>query len=103
MVAVALLGVVVGIERLYQRRAACLARAAFHAKLEDRARSLADSMLASDAFNAREGNVSSSQFWRKRALLQRAESDRQASLRRKYERAARYPWLPIEDDPRKSR
>src|SRR4051794_12586724 len=34
--------------------------------------------------------------WR---LVSRARKDHEATLKEKYERAARYPWLPVRPDP----
>lgn len=128
MVAVSILAIVFGAERMWRRRQAYLERADPHARMEefhaDLARDLAADPAAAgyitvtallpdgsavrfaghgpgrrihyppDAVNpADEGTAA-----RLEAMCRR-EAEREGQLRRKYERAARYPWLPVAPDP----
>jgi CO/xanthine dehydrogenase FAD-binding subunit len=101
MVVVAVVAVIVGVERLYERRIAFLLLASEHARLEDRAQKLSGSMSDTATLNEAKGNDDAAEGWRRRASFQDVEAISRGLMRRKYERAARNPWLPLEPDPPK--
>jgi hypothetical protein len=89
----------IGIERLYQRTVVFLRVASEQARLEERSLNLSRSMWATVNLNESNGSDQSAKTFRRMASYQDAEATLRGSKRRKYERAARYPWLPIEPDP----
>jgi hypothetical protein len=121
MTAVVVVAILLGFASLLRKRQACLARAAYHAGLQKECLDVVrthDRM--SESFGPggadiiimdipREGDQSPvgqpppgdpaiTNRLRDRARWL-AAADRQALLSKKYERAARYPWLPVAPDP----
>jgi hypothetical protein len=80
MIAVAVVGLalggIVGGVRLARRRQAFLHRAKLYERVESAARAL-----------------------ERRQFLRPGIAEDYAAIARKYHRAARYPWLPVEPDP----
>jgi hypothetical protein len=92
-VAAALMGAFVEYVRLCRKSTDFRARAEEHAALEQTLRwtiatSGADSPI----------DISPGPGMRSKRFTARAVTDWQAALRRKYERAAHYPWLPVVAD-----
>jgi hypothetical protein len=99
MVAVAVIGLMIGGGVLLkQRRDYFLSLAQSHQK------EAASSTLRGAAYKWRLGGTSGmtvEEIMRLHRVYDRMmdRADHHASLARKYERAARYPWLPVESDP----
>jgi hypothetical protein len=92
MVAVAIVALLLASQRIYDRRARMSAIASNHAKREKielmalaEYRSFMDQLDPERAQSTLKYLTSSSKY--------------HADMRRKYERAARYPWLPLSPDP----
>jgi hypothetical protein len=100
VIAVAAIGLMIGGGVvLKQRRDYFLALAQSHEK------EVASSTARGNALKARFGGTSGMTVEEISRLhgaydLMMDRADHHASLARKYERAARYPWLPVEPDPR---
>jgi hypothetical protein len=90
MILVAVVAIATGAEVMRRRRAVYLAYAEYYSEREDRARRAHDEALASAAVLPRFGSAADS-FGKL--------ADYDASMRRKYERAADYPFLPVAPDP----
>jgi len=103
MIAVAAIGLAIGLTigvgvRLRQRREYFLSLAQSHQK------EVASSAARGNALKSRFGGTSGmtdEELMRLRGDYDRMmdRADHHASLARKYERATRYPWLPVEPDP----
>jgi hypothetical protein len=93
-VAAALMAAWVGIARLRRLSSDFRARAEQHAGIEETLRRI----VASDGADA-PVDISLGPGLRSRRFTVWAVAEYEAALRRKYERAARYPWLPVEPDP----
>ena len=96
MVAVAIVALLLGGDVLRRKRSGYLARADAEAarELESRAKVKVyeGAIETSAAPSVAEG-------YRHRVEMYRDEANHHGRLRRKYARAARYPWLPVEPDP----
>jgi hypothetical protein len=93
-VAAGLMAAWVGLARLRLLSSDYRARAEQHAGIEETLRRI----VASDGADA-PVDISPGPGLRSRRFTARAVAEHEAALRRKYERAARYPWLPVEPDP----
>jgi hypothetical protein len=122
MIAVAVVGVVLGAVKLHQRRILCLQMVAFYREREELLIAVSERHLATIAEIERTLNElaeerrsfkdQNDKLWqsfieiRRKTDAMRPESAsfadraaRYAALRRQYERAARHPWLPIPPEP----
>jgi len=90
MALVAVAAMVLAGVRLWRLRESYLERAAMHRRLEASTRRIAKYSGAMSRIGAEPPGADA-------ALNKRAEY--RAELGRKYERAARYPWLPVPPDP----
>jgi hypothetical protein len=114
MIAVAVVGCTLSLGRLWQKVGHMRAHAALHARAErealafatDAEVNLVDTAMLMSGPSPWEPRMSITQIHERASKL--AEQMRaswwkratyHAALRRKYERAARYPWLPVEPDP----
>ena len=80
------------IEGLAQRRESYLRQAAHHRELSN------DARLYAMSIDRRYLHWGPSEPERREMAAYERRSDHYAALQAKYERAARYPWLPIEPD-----
>jgi hypothetical protein len=94
-VAALLMGAVDGYLRLRRRSVAFRARAEQHAAMEEMLRRL----LIDVSGDRSPVDISPGPGLPSKRFTARFVADREASLKRKYERAARYPWLPVAPDP----
>jgi hypothetical protein len=99
MIAVAAIGLIIGAGVLLKQR-----RDYFLALVQSHQKEVASSMARANALKSRFGDTSGmtvEDITRLHGdhdrMIDRA--DHHASLARKYEDAARYPWLPVEPDP----
>lgn len=112
MLAVAVVGLACGGEVMRRRADKFTERAAYFAREEQMSRwgvealeeQIADSLmdLESHRKNKSKPKVDLNSwvlFWEARLKARCVIANQKASLRRKYERAARYPWLPVAPDP----
>ena len=83
----------VGLARLRRLSSDYRARAEHHAGVEETLRHIVASAGADAPVD-----ISPGPGLRSRRFTARAVAAHEAALRRKYERAARYPWLPVEPD-----
>jgi hypothetical protein len=93
-VAAGLMAGSIGLARLRLLSSDYRARAEQHAGIEETLRHI----IASDESDT-PVDISPGAGLRSRRFTARAVADYEAALRRKYERAARYPWLRVEPDP----
>jgi hypothetical protein len=101
MVAVAIVALAIGIERLYQRRAAYKRLASLHSSRQERAIKLAASQSLSVELNREKGNVQASSTWDRMLSRSRLEIQQQSLLASKYEYLANHPWLSVTpEDPK---
>jgi hypothetical protein len=126
LIAVAIAGLAAGVVALRQRSAEFRARAAFHAGEERKHRATADLFRQIEAYgearqkgieagtddyvrylkpsasalaNLQQHATEAFEFGRREGLSEEATASYHATLKRKYEHAALYPWLPVEPDP----
>jgi hypothetical protein len=93
-VAACLMAAWVGVARLRRLSSDYRVRTEQHAGIEETLRRI----VASDGANA-PVDVSPGPGLPSRRFTAGAVAEHEAALRRKYERASRYPWLPVEPDP----
>jgi hypothetical protein len=97
MIAVAVAALLLGGDVLWRKRAGYLARANVEAASEMQSRALIKVYESAIETSAAPSVADGYRHW---VEVHREEADYHGRLRRKYERAARYPWLPVEPDPR---
>jgi hypothetical protein len=93
-VVAATLGGFLEYRRLMRKAAEYRARAADHAGIEQTLRTIIEKSGPNSPVDISPGNG-----LRSKRFTAQAVADHEAALRLKYERAAGYPWLPVEPDP----
>jgi hypothetical protein len=96
MVAVAIAAVIMGAATLMVRRRGYLALAEKYTVEE---RLYVVSARGAERDRDKRGSEAVVRTWAQRAVRLAGEAREAARLRMKYERAARYPWLPVAPDP----
>ncbi len=111
MTAVAIVAIALGVDRMVRRAGRMRTRAAFHGREERQAtealsRPGAIRGVAADLVHHRHRwDLGGARFEETNELFdemfasEQRRADYHGAMRRKYERAARYPWLPVEPDP----
>jgi hypothetical protein len=94
MIAVAVVAIALGLDRLYERRQRALAMARYH-RSKEREQRLALVLPQYHAYLATLNPESAQSILRGRERQLKWHGE----LRRVYERAARYPWLLVAPDP----
>jgi hypothetical protein len=99
MIAVAAIGLIIGAGVLLKQR-----RDYFLALVQSHQKEVASSTARGNALKSRFGGtagMTGEEITRLHGEFERMmdRADHHASLARKYEEAARYPWLPVEPDP----
>jgi hypothetical protein len=111
MIAVAVVGIALGVVSMVRRSRCMLARAVIHAREEREAidvlsrpgvlRAAAVNMV-NETHRWQPGGMrfeETQEFFGQMLASWQRRADYHGAMRRKYERAARYPWLPVEQDP----
>jgi hypothetical protein len=99
MVVVALVAMLLGLERMWARRAYCLERAKWHSMQEAGFRGESDGYETEAGYSRKTGDFAEMEQLEAQSMEYRHESEHQARLKGSYEHVSAHPWipLPIED------
>jgi hypothetical protein len=94
MVVVALVAMLLGLERMWTRRTYCLRRAKWHSLQEAGFRGESDGFETEAGYRRKTGDFAEAKLLETQSMEYRHESEHQARLKRAYEHVASHPWLP---------
>jgi len=95
MAAVALVALLLGLWRMWVRRAYCLQQAKWHSIQEAGFRGDSDSFQWEAGLRRKTGDFVEAKELETQSTEYRHESEHQARLKRAYEHVSSHPWLPL--------